>query len=1117
MRQLISLVLALSSFMIVQTHAQDTNKQYLLRETFANVQGEEQNLTPLVVSSVDNNQMEWTFTDVYAGDHGILLKKGSSITLPALPGLYGNAEYWFHIGSWEPENGKDDYYESLNIPHTLSISHGGLASYTYTETESTLSQPPYIYDGTPESRITFTAGHDIRITGIDVFYWNQNGEDYESSSLFTYSHDSKDEYYAPFDLALKWEVWGYDGAGHDYVVYTTDGTRPTRRSPRYTGPIHITGNTTIRPALVQTNGQLTAGTPHTFTFADKDEKPVKPTNTFEVTVAPGGLKAQVLGIDADAIEGLIIKGQINGDDIKYIRETEGRIAALKYLDLSDATVALDGTHYRTVVVGPPGGMGTYYYFYYYLSETNYDESLPAGRPGVEYTNCFRNDLSSAFGALDKLETVILPKTMKEIGASIFSECQNLKFCPLSDEVTSIGASAFFNTKLRMLGGLPASIEKIGASAFCYGPTFGVLSIPRKVEIGAGAFSEAVIASLDLPFPGDSIYAGTFYSDRLEEINIGPGVQYIGPNAFGGHVKKATLPASIREIGGGAFGSKPTLSPFVQEIEPEGGIRYIGQVAYMLADENQAEYTVRPGTVSLTDRLFYQVQATTFNLPASLEIVGKEAFAYTQLTTLPSMPGVKRINEGAFSYCQKLARVTIPEQLEFLDDAFSDCNALWNVTYNAIDCECPNGVVRSSDKLERVALGDRVRRVPGGLYTYNSNITEAVLPTSVEVIDSMAFYNCTKLQHVNLNDNITAIGGSAFGFCSALTGIHWPLRLESVGYGAFMECEALTDISLPEGMKTIGQSAFLGCSKVGTIYLASTLEQIGWGAFNIFFPFNAPSLTIISPAAEPIPYEWSWNNDLTPTIKVPAASIEKYRADANWGNPYLKANFVPIDQIEPTKQTAITSFAAVSEDTDLSDAVIGDIYVTVGEEDGYDSTDGSIVLNNIMGDDEAEAIGGMAPGVTDLGNRYNGLVMLVPAGTGKVAVSCLTVGTRQLAVKIGEGEPATFVKSEKGDITFDYDVKEDTYIYIYATDKSATDAPAARRARARVAEGDNYIKIYSVEVNPKPTGIGDIPGTQSGAAITGIYTPGGVRVAKPGAPGVYILRRADGTTTKKVMK
>ena len=189
---------------------------------------------------------------------------------------------------------------------------------------------------------------------------------------------------------------------------------------------------------------------------------------------------------------------------------------------------------------------------------------------------------------------------------------------------------------------------------------------------------------------------------------------------------------------------------------------------------------------------------------------------------------------------------------------------------------------------------------------------------------------------------------------------------------------------------------------------------------------------------------------------------------------------------------------------------------MGEDDGYDSSDGSIVLNSSMTDDEADAFGGMAPGVTDLSNRFNGLVVMVAAGEGTVSVNCRTIGSRRVAVKIGEAEPQLFTKDDKGEVSVEYNVAEDTYIYIYGVDTAAP-APSLLKARTQAAAGENCVKLYSITVNPQQSGIESIDDKASEAPITDYYTIDGVRVATPDTKGIYVVRRADGSTGKVIVK
>ena len=69
------------------------------------------------------------------------------------------------------------------------------------------------------------------------------------------------------------------------------------------------------------------------------------------------------------------------------------------------------------------------------------------------------------------------------------------------------------------------------------------------------------------------------------------------------------------------------------------------------------------------------------LPKSLKVIGKEAFAYSGLKKLEIPDGVKRIEERAFEGCYYLHTVQLPAGLEYVDEkAFSMCSNLKKVIF-----------------------------------------------------------------------------------------------------------------------------------------------------------------------------------------------------------------------------------------------------------------------------------------------------------------------------------------------------------------------------------------------------------------------------------------------------
>ncbi|MDE6367803.1 MAG: leucine-rich repeat domain-containing protein, partial [Muribaculaceae bacterium] len=451
--------------------------------------------------------------------------------------------------------------------------------------------------------------------------------------------------------------------------------------------------------------------------------------------------------------------------------------------------------------------------------------------------------------------------------------------------------------------------------------------------------------------------------------------------------------------------------------------------------------------------------------------------------------------------------------------FEYCSSLWQIKYNAVDADVAPLFSQHPGRpcsFKNITIGDGVKRIPTGIFDSNHGPTEIVLPKSVERIDTAAFYFCKNLRSIYIPDNITVIEPQTFAECHNLEEVRMPLNIERISNYAFYLCESLKTISIPEGTKILEEYAFYGNYNASTLYLPSTLISIGGAAF--YQLGRNTEVKITSASVDPLIADDYYKDILygvdvrdVVQIKVPNASVEDYKNHPQWGR--FADVIIPIDEIAVSEESASTSFSdMVDQDADLSDTVVGNVYVTMSEDDGYDESDGSLVLCSTMGDDDADAIGGMSPGKSDLANRFNGLVVLVPAGHGTVIIDCLTIGSREVCVKIGDAEPQSFTKSAKGEIVVDYDVVNDTYVYIYAADSNS----AARIVSRAVSDINNCVKIYSVGVNPVPAGINDVF-DDSNSGITDYFTVEGIRLDSPTAPGVYIVRRADGSTSKILIK
>lgn len=1134
----IKLILFLFLFCIGIQPALAEGRDLLFKETFENVVGTSDGKTKLNPSQLDNPS-GWTFDNVYAGEGNLIIKEGGSITLPVIPELIGNASLLINATYWrEPDKDYDDidpaFWDKIATLN-VSISNGKLSS---NECERSLCM--YGVDG--NSRLKITAPHDIVLRYVYVYYPVNNWED----PIIRFSREAG-PFYDPFDLTLNpWDIQVDDGDDiYNITVYTLDGSMPNRHSQRYHkgDKIHIASTTTVRAAMILADGTMRYNIPMTYTLTKRYDINELPENTYQIEVKPGQLKKQLLDLDPDEVNGLVLTGTMNGEDLKFLADAQGLVGSLAYLDLEKVKFEYDETVYRTY--SPSKGFHEEQKIYNYIfSKENRTEQVPAGF-GYKRYDCYRNNLAWAFIKNENLVVVKLPENMTEVGEDIFGDCKNLRGVKIPEGVSRINKEAFygcsiletinFPAKLTSVGdnafslcskmeldNLPNSLLHVGQSAFCYVP-LQALKLDRKVEIGAGAFSNTPITEIEMATPCDSILGGTF-SDcpNLTKITIGEGLKYIGDKAFANSpVKEANLPSTLRDISSTAFTGYSSYCPFVNDIQPENHIRYIGKVAYQCVDRDLEEYTIKDGTVTLADELFESSQGNAFHIPASVEQIGSRVFAGTQIKTLPEMPGLKRIGDEAFYQCKNLKKVTIPETVEYIGGgAFYGCSNIWSLTYNAINAECER-LMESNIPLEKIVIGDKVRRLPRGIFS-GREFTEVTLPACLERIDEFAFYGCKNLTTINLSDSIRYIGDNAFYGCSSLKNIHWPLRLTTIGSRAFRQT-ALETISLPEGVTSVGDGAFYICPFAKTVYIPSTANVED--DINYYFELEEGGNCVIT-CMSPIPHPQArhWNVGVA-AIKVPAELVEQYKAQF----PDIADKIMAVNQVGAMDKDSKTSFAAgISEEADLGDAVIGDVYVTVGDGDGYDSTDGSIVLNSTMTAAEVAGIGSLAPGKSDIANRFNGLIVKVNAGDGTMVIDCKTVGKNTLNVKVGEAEPQAFVKSDRGTIEVAYRVDKETCVYIYGAEQEMADdaeaakahqvaacRPLSRAAALSASASENCVKIYAVGVS-QSTGINHTL-IDSNSPIIGYYTLDGVKIEQPNAPGIYVVRRADGSNYKLVIK
>ena len=301
------------------------------------------------------------------------------------------------------------------------------------------------------------------------------------------------------------------------------------------------------------------------------------------------------------ITNLKIMGEINGTDLRFIREmagcdykgmgTEGKLVTL---DLSEAKIVEGGDFY-------------YGYYDYYDHHSYY------------YTTSDDVIGDYAFSGCSSLTSLTLPSSVTSIGGHAFEKCSGLTSLTLPSSVTSIGEFAF---------------------RYCSGLTS--LTIPSGVTtIDYYAFADCRgLTSLTLPSSVTSIGGYAFaWCSGLTSLTLPSSVTSIGGHAFAwcSGLTSLTLPSSVTEIDWSTFERCNNLKECncLLDSDLETCLAYshddwtkipVDEIKYYHNGQELTKLEIPSGVDKIGSYSFYKgVNLTSLTLPSSVTSIGSSAF------------------------------------------------------------------------------------------------------------------------------------------------------------------------------------------------------------------------------------------------------------------------------------------------------------------------------------------------------------------------------------------------------------------------------------------------------------------------------------------------------------
>ena len=265
---------------------------------------------------------------------------------------------------------------------------------------------------------------------------------------------------------------------------------------------------------------------------------------------PGSLSSLLNDYDKYRITNLKLKGELDIQDVEFIREMAGCYAEggvpkynghLWYLDMSEVKFKYPKEYAYLTIYDKDGGK---------------NEAYIEGKLLEEFSCKSTNKL---LAYLYNLQSVVLPVDSSKDNIYFLYNCSGLTSVKIPSEVTDIAKGTFSGCSGLTSIDIPSGVTSIGDRAFygCSGLTS--IDIPSGVtSIAPSTFSDCSgLTSIDIPSGVTSIGWDAFYGcSGLTSIDIPSGVTSIGDWAFDicSKLTSVVIPSCVTSIGNQVFGN-----------------------------------------------------------------------------------------------------------------------------------------------------------------------------------------------------------------------------------------------------------------------------------------------------------------------------------------------------------------------------------------------------------------------------------------------------------------------------------------------------------------------------------------------------------------------------------
>lgn len=443
---------------------------------------------------------------------------------------------------------------------------------------------------------------------------------------------------------------------------------------------------------------------------------------------------------------------------------------------------------------------------------------------------------SAFADCAKLNKVVLPAGVKDLGYNTFSGCTLLKLDALPTGVTTLTAGVY------------QLLLQEGATSF---------TVPAQITaIGDYAFDGSSLTSIVLHNGIESIGQYAFRNAAITGITLPEGLVTIGNGAFqGSSLTSVSLPASLEKLGTSSSAYVFDACASLESVTFPTEIKYADNklLGYMFRGCTSLSRVTLPENLQIIGSYAFQNCSAlkSINVPATVTLIDQYAFTGSGLTSidLSALTNLKNLSTSTsaaspapnysssiFKDCAALEEVKLPDSVQFIGaSTFEGCTSLTSITLPANLITLGNNAFYGCTSLTEVKFNAKLQIIGTKVFQNCTSLASVDLSeTSVKWIGATSatsapaasaagyvFAGCTSLAEVKLSSNTVVIAGYTFQGCTSLKTVALPDNVTVIGNSAF-DGSGIEHVELPANLATLGTTAFQNCTNLKSVYIPSTV-------------------------------------------------------------------------------------------------------------------------------------------------------------------------------------------------------------------------------------------------------------------------------------------------------